>query len=151
MSVLIIIIVSKHHVSSWVSFCSAACDSSCLTYSGAHDTSCTSCSEDLEIDTHGRCAIPTTCPSPHYSQQDGECHLCHKYCHECSGPHQDQCLSCNQNHYLLSEFMPLRPDALLFRYSLQCKENQRNGESCNRKAAVALNYNALRKRKKRKT
>ncbi|KTG42889.1 hypothetical protein cypCar_00035523 [Cyprinus carpio] len=81
----------------------SACDSSCLTYSGAHDTSCTSCSEDLEIDTHGRCAIPTTCPSHHYSQQDGECHLCHKYCHECSGSRQDQCLSCNQNHYLLSE------------------------------------------------
>ncbi|XP_016148018.1 proprotein convertase subtilisin/kexin type 5-like [Sinocyclocheilus grahami] len=80
-----------------------ACDSSCLTCSGPHDTSCTSCSEGLAMDAHGRCATPTTCPSHHYSNQDGECHLCHKYCHECSGPHQYQCLSCNQNHYLLSE------------------------------------------------
>lgn len=88
--------------------CSAVCDSSCLTCSGPHDTSCTSCSEGLATDAHGRCVTPTTCPSHHYSNQDGECHLCHKYCHECSGPHQDQCLSCYQNHYLLSEFMLLR-------------------------------------------
>uniref|UniRef100_A0A9J8AQS0 Proprotein convertase subtilisin/kexin type 5a n=1 Tax=Cyprinus carpio carpio TaxID=630221 RepID=A0A9J8AQS0_CYPCA len=79
-----------------------ACDSSCLTCSGPHDTSCTSCPEGMAMDAHGRCATPTTCPSHHYSNQDGECHLCHKYCHECSGPHQDQCLSCNQNHYLLN-------------------------------------------------
>ncbi|XP_058630422.1 proprotein convertase subtilisin/kexin type 5 [Onychostoma macrolepis] len=79
-----------------------ACDSSCLTCSGPHDTSCSSCSEGLAMDAHGRCATPITCPSHHYSNQDGECHLCHKYCHECSGPHQDQCLSCNQNHYLLN-------------------------------------------------
>ncbi|KTF75021.1 hypothetical protein cypCar_00027139 [Cyprinus carpio] len=90
-----------------------ACDSSCLTCSGPHDTSCTSCPEGMAMDAHGRCATPTTCPSHHYSNQDGECHLCHKYCHECSGPHQDQCLSCNQNHYLLSEFVPLRHDTLL--------------------------------------
>ncbi|XP_030623096.1 proprotein convertase subtilisin/kexin type 5 [Chanos chanos] len=78
------------------------CDSSCLTCSGPHDTSCTSCREGLRTDTHGRCVTPTTCPSHHYADRDGECHLCHKYCYQCSGPEKSQCLSCNQNHFLLN-------------------------------------------------
>ena len=54
-------------------------------------------------DSHGRCATPTNCPSPPYSDSEGECHLCHKHCYQCSGPDQSQCLSCYPNHYLLSE------------------------------------------------
>ncbi len=114
-------------------WCSAACDGSCLTCSGPHDTSCTSCSEGLAMDAHGRCATPITCPSNHYSNQDGECHLCHKYCHECSGPYQDQCLSCNQNHYLLSEFIPMRPDTpLIHMWKITCARKKKKSNSFSR-------------------
>ncbi|KAL7834804.1 hypothetical protein SRHO_G00290510 [Serrasalmus rhombeus] len=53
-------------------------------------------------DSHGRCATPTTCPSHHYSDREGECRLCHKHCHQCSGPDYIQCLSCYTDHYLLN-------------------------------------------------
>ncbi|KAK3508672.1 hypothetical protein QTP70_003316 [Hemibagrus guttatus] len=79
------------------------CHSTCRTCSGPLDTDCTSCPEGLRTDIHGRCAMPTSCPSHHYSDRDGECHLCHKHCHQCSGPDHSQCLSCYPNHYLLSE------------------------------------------------
>ncbi|XP_066514007.1 proprotein convertase subtilisin/kexin type 5 [Hoplias malabaricus] len=78
------------------------CHSSCQTCSGPLDTDCTSCSDDLRTDSYGRCATPTTCPIHHYSNREGECHLCHKHCHQCSGPENSQCLSCYTNHYLLN-------------------------------------------------
>ncbi|KAG9281847.1 proprotein convertase subtilisin/kexin type 5 [Astyanax mexicanus] len=78
------------------------CHSTCRTCSGPLDTDCTSCSEDLRTDSHGRCTTPTTCPSHHYSDREGECHLCHKHCNQCSGPDHSQCLSCYPNHYLLN-------------------------------------------------
>uniref|UniRef100_A0A8C6SBJ3 TNFR-Cys domain-containing protein n=1 Tax=Neogobius melanostomus TaxID=47308 RepID=A0A8C6SBJ3_9GOBI len=33
----------------------------------------------------------------------GECHPCHKYCHRCSGPGANHCLTCNQEHLLHSK------------------------------------------------
>lgn len=84
-------------------WCSPVCHSTCQTCTGPLDTDCTSCSEGLKTDIHRRCATPTGCPSHHYSDRDGACHLCHKHCHQCSGPDHNQCLSCYLNHYLLSE------------------------------------------------
>ncbi|KAF7688537.1 hypothetical protein HF521_013344 [Silurus meridionalis] len=78
------------------------CDSTCQTCSGPLDTDCISCREGLRTDLHGRCATPTICPSHHYSDRSGVCHLCHKHCHQCSGPDHSQCLSCYPNHYLLN-------------------------------------------------
>ncbi|XP_053474688.1 proprotein convertase subtilisin/kexin type 5 [Ictalurus furcatus] len=78
------------------------CHSTCRTCSGPLDTDCTSCPEGLRTDMHGRCATPTSCPSHHYSDRDGTCHLCHKHCQQCSGPDHSQCLSCYPNHYLLN-------------------------------------------------
>ncbi|KAF5909462.1 proprotein convertase subtilisin/kexin type 5-like, partial [Clarias magur] len=78
------------------------CHSTCNTCSGPLDTDCTSCPEGLRTDTHGRCATPTSCPSHHYSDRDGACHLCHKHCNQCAGPAHSQCLSCSLNHYLLN-------------------------------------------------
>ncbi|XP_053341402.1 proprotein convertase subtilisin/kexin type 5 [Clarias gariepinus] len=78
------------------------CHSTCQACSGPLDTDCTSCPEGLRTDTHGRCATPTSCPSHHYSDRDGACHLCHKHCNQCAGPAHSQCLSCSLNHYLLN-------------------------------------------------
>lgn len=80
------------------------CDASCLTCSGPHASSCTSCREGLRLEGHGHCApSPSKCLPHQYANQDGECHPCHKYCHRCSGPRKTECLSCNQRHLLLSE------------------------------------------------
>ncbi|XP_036436898.1 proprotein convertase subtilisin/kexin type 5 [Colossoma macropomum] len=78
------------------------CHSTCRTCSGPLDTDCSSCTDGLMTDIHGRCATPTTCPSHHYSDHEGECRLCHKHCHQCSGPDHIQCLSCYPDHYLLN-------------------------------------------------
>lgn len=92
--------VVKHFYRRW---CCSVCHSTCQTCSGPLDTDCTSCPEGLRTDMHGRCATPTSCPSHHYSDRDGACHLCHKHCHQCFGPDHSQCLSCYPNHHLLSE------------------------------------------------
>lgn len=80
------------------------CEASCLTCSGPHAGSCTSCREDQRLDGHDHC-VPSAnkCSPRQYADQDGECHPCHKYCHRCSGPGKTHCLSCNQKHLLLSE------------------------------------------------
>ncbi|XP_062845264.1 proprotein convertase subtilisin/kexin type 5 [Trichomycterus rosablanca] len=78
------------------------CHGTCQTCSGPLDTDCTSCSASLWTDVHGRCSIPTNCPLHHYSDLDGRCHLCHKHCHHCSGPYQNQCLGCSSNLYMLN-------------------------------------------------
>ncbi|XP_071751056.2 proprotein convertase subtilisin/kexin type 5 [Centroberyx gerrardi] len=79
------------------------CDVSCLTCYGPHAGSCTSCREGQKLDGHGHCGPPANKCSPHhYADQDEECHLCHKYCHQCSGPGKTHCLSCNQKHLLLN-------------------------------------------------
>ncbi|KAM3849392.1 proprotein convertase subtilisin/kexin type 5 [Diretmus argenteus] len=78
------------------------CDASCLTCYGAHAGSCTSCREGQRLDGH-HCGPPANrCSSHHYADQNGECHLCHKYCHQCTGPGNTHCLSCNQKHLLLN-------------------------------------------------
>uniref|UniRef100_A0AAY4DIR2 P/Homo B domain-containing protein n=1 Tax=Denticeps clupeoides TaxID=299321 RepID=A0AAY4DIR2_9TELE len=78
------------------------CDGSCLSCSGPHATSCTSCPDGLRPDAHSRCATLTSCPVRHYADREGECHQCHKYCQQCTGPEKSQCLSCSQNHFLLN-------------------------------------------------
>lgn len=80
------------------------CDASCLTCIGPHAGSCTSCRDGQKLEGHGHC-VPSAnkCSPRQYSDQDGECHPCHKYCHRCSGPGRTHCLSCNQRHLLLSE------------------------------------------------
>lgn len=81
------------------------CDPSCLSCSGSHAGSCTSCRDDRRLEGHGHCVpLSSTCTLRQYADQDGECHPCHKYCHRCTGPGKSQCLSCNQRHLLLSEF-----------------------------------------------
>uniref|UniRef100_A0A8P4K715 Proprotein convertase subtilisin/kexin type 5a n=1 Tax=Dicentrarchus labrax TaxID=13489 RepID=A0A8P4K715_DICLA len=79
------------------------CDESCLTCFGPHAGSCTSCKEDQRLDSRGHC-VPSAnkCSPRQYTDQDGECHSCHKYCHRCSGPSKAHCLSCNQRHLLLN-------------------------------------------------
>lgn len=80
------------------------CDASCLTCSGPHAGSCTSCRDDQKLDGHAHCQPSANKCSPRqYADRDGECHPCHKYCHGCSGPGKSHCLSCNQRHLLLSE------------------------------------------------
>ncbi|XP_036973955.1 proprotein convertase subtilisin/kexin type 5 isoform X3 [Acanthopagrus latus] len=79
------------------------CDASCLTCSGPHAGSCTSCRDDQKLDGHAHCQPSANKCSPRqYADRDGECHPCHKYCHGCSGPGKSHCLSCNQRHLLLN-------------------------------------------------
>ncbi|KAM6984828.1 proprotein convertase subtilisin/kexin type 5 [Aplochiton taeniatus] len=79
------------------------CDASCLSCSGPRPASCTSCREGQRWDGHGHCGPPADkCPSHHYDDQAGDCHPCHKYCLQCSGPGKTHCLSCNQKHLLLN-------------------------------------------------
>ncbi|CAB1318072.1 unnamed protein product [Coregonus sp. 'balchen'] len=79
------------------------CDGSCLTCSGPHAGSCSSCREGQRVDAHGHCdPLVNRCTPRHYTDQDGECHPCHKYCQQCNGPGKSHCLSCNQNHFILT-------------------------------------------------
>uniref|UniRef100_A0AAQ5YY62 SPC3 n=1 Tax=Amphiprion ocellaris TaxID=80972 RepID=A0AAQ5YY62_AMPOC len=79
------------------------CDASCLMCFGPHAGSCTSCQEGQRLDSHNHC-VPSDskCSIHQYTDQDGECHPCHKYCHRCSAPGKTHCLSCNQRHLLLN-------------------------------------------------
>ncbi|XP_078812274.1 proprotein convertase subtilisin/kexin type 5 isoform X2 [Oryzias latipes] len=79
------------------------CDDSCLTCSGPDDDACTSCRDDWKLDGRSRCTPSVSkCSSHQYSDGDGKCHSCHKYCHKCWGPGKDHCLSCSQRHLLLN-------------------------------------------------
>ncbi|XP_072310817.1 proprotein convertase subtilisin/kexin type 5 [Eucyclogobius newberryi] len=80
------------------------CDASCLTCSGPYSDSCTSCRDGYRLEGHGHCAPVThsQCTVHQYMDQSGECHPCHKYCHRCSGPGTNHCLTCNQGHLLLN-------------------------------------------------
>ncbi|XP_035996608.1 proprotein convertase subtilisin/kexin type 5 [Fundulus heteroclitus] len=78
------------------------CDASCLACFGPHMSSCTSCRGSQKLDAHNRCVPLANKCSPHqYADEDRECQPCHKYCHRCSGPGKNHCLSCNQGHFLL--------------------------------------------------
>uniref|UniRef100_A0A673ZZ54 Proprotein convertase subtilisin/kexin type 5-like n=1 Tax=Salmo trutta TaxID=8032 RepID=A0A673ZZ54_SALTR len=79
------------------------CDGSCLTCSGPQAGSCSSCREGQKLDADGQCdPLVNRCTPRHYTDQDGECHPCHKYCQQCNGPGKSHCLSCNQNHFILN-------------------------------------------------
>ncbi|CAL8278916.1 unnamed protein product [Merluccius merluccius] len=79
------------------------CDASCLTCIGPHPGSCVSCRDRQRPDEHGRCRPLANRCSPHqYSDRDGQCLPCHKYCHQCSGPGPDHCSSCHKKHLLLN-------------------------------------------------
>ncbi|XP_033845941.2 proprotein convertase subtilisin/kexin type 5 [Periophthalmus magnuspinnatus] len=80
------------------------CDASCLTCSGPYSDSCTSCRDGHRLEGHGHCAPMThsKCTVHQYVDHSGECHQCHKYCHRCSGPDTNHCLTCNQGHLLLN-------------------------------------------------
>ncbi|XP_056146386.1 proprotein convertase subtilisin/kexin type 5-like [Lampris incognitus] len=79
------------------------CDASCLTCSGPDAGSCTSCREGHGLDGHGQCVLlANKCSPQHYADLAGECHPCHRYCHQCTGPGKTYCLSCNRKHFLLN-------------------------------------------------
>ncbi|XP_019909261.2 proprotein convertase subtilisin/kexin type 5 [Esox lucius] len=79
------------------------CDGSCLTCTGPHAGSCSSCTAGQRLDGHRHCvSLGNSCTPRRYADQNGECLPCHKYCQECYGPGPRQCLSCNQNHFLLN-------------------------------------------------
>ncbi|KAM6954410.1 proprotein convertase subtilisin/kexin type 5-like [Aplochiton taeniatus] len=78
------------------------CDGSCLTCSGPEPSSCLQCGDDLRLDASGHCVFYSQCPLHSYRDKDGDCGLCPPSCHRCSGPHKDQCLSCNALLFLLN-------------------------------------------------
>lgn len=80
------------------------CHDSCLSCSGPHLGSCTSCRDGQRLDAGGRCVPSTDACTPYqYEDEQGECLPCHKYCLRCAGPSKSDCLSCTQRHLLLSE------------------------------------------------
>ncbi|XP_066567230.1 proprotein convertase subtilisin/kexin type 5b isoform X2 [Amia ocellicauda] len=78
------------------------CDKSCITCSGPHLTSCTKCREGMQKDSHGHCVPHKDCHIASYKDQEGRCKNCHESCHRCTGPTWHECLSCNDNTYLLN-------------------------------------------------
>uniref|UniRef100_A0A674NA07 Proprotein convertase subtilisin/kexin type 5b n=1 Tax=Takifugu rubripes TaxID=31033 RepID=A0A674NA07_TAKRU len=78
------------------------CDRSCLTCSGHGPSSCLSCDANKQRDASGHCMWLNQCDLTSYMDQDGQCHQCHKTCHRCSGPAENQCLSCNKPSFLLN-------------------------------------------------
>ncbi|XP_030211551.1 proprotein convertase subtilisin/kexin type 5 [Gadus morhua] len=79
------------------------CDPSCLTCLGPRPDSCVSCQSHQRPDDRGRCLPPAPhCPPHRYLDQDGECILCHPYCHQCSGPGTTHCSACHPRHMLLN-------------------------------------------------
>lgn len=88
------------------------CDRSCLTCSGHGPASCLSCDANKHKDASGHCVWVNQCDLTSYMDQDGRCHQCHKTCHRCSGPAENQCLSCNKPSFLLSRFFSFKKQSL---------------------------------------
>uniref|UniRef100_A0A8C6TYA3 Proprotein convertase subtilisin/kexin type 5b n=1 Tax=Neogobius melanostomus TaxID=47308 RepID=A0A8C6TYA3_9GOBI len=84
------------------------CDKSCLSCTGHLPSSCLSCAERRLLDATGHCVWYSECPINTYKDPSGDCQKCHRTCHRCFGPRQDQCFSCNQPHFLLSDTCVLK-------------------------------------------
>ncbi|KAM6931379.1 uncharacterized protein FYW49_003253 [Xenentodon cancila] len=78
------------------------CDRSCLTCSGPEPSHCLSCDTNRHRDASGHCVWYTECPLNSYVDQNGECQQCHGFCHHCSGPDKEHCLSCSAPRFLLN-------------------------------------------------
>jgi hypothetical protein len=66
------------------------CHLSCATCSGALETNCLTCKDQLTL-TSGACP----CPAKTYRDTlDGRCRACHSTCDTCSGPKLTDCLTC---------------------------------------------------------
>ncbi|XP_023259062.1 proprotein convertase subtilisin/kexin type 5 [Seriola lalandi dorsalis] len=78
------------------------CDRLCLTCSGHEPSSCLSCDPGRHKDASGHCVWLNQCSLRSYMDQNGECQQCYKLCQHCSGPGKDNCLRCNEPHFLLN-------------------------------------------------
>uniref|UniRef100_A0A8C2Z4C6 Growth factor receptor domain-containing protein n=1 Tax=Cyclopterus lumpus TaxID=8103 RepID=A0A8C2Z4C6_CYCLU len=78
------------------------CDMSCQTCSGHQPSSCLSCDTHRRKDASGHCVWFIQCSLRSYMDHNGQCQQCHKLCHRCSGPGKDNCLSCNEPHFLMN-------------------------------------------------
>lgn len=80
------------------------CDKSCLNCSDHRPSSCLSCPTGRRKDADGHCVWFKMCAERHFKDQDGECKQCNDRCHLCLGSGPNQCLSCEEPYFLLSEF-----------------------------------------------
>lgn len=67
---------------------------------------CTTCREGLRVNNHGGCVPHTECATVEYWDEEAlECKACHAKCFRCTGPSEDQCLTCLRDSLLLSELL----------------------------------------------
>ena len=65
---------------------------------GATTATCTACTEDTKEVVNNACVAK--CASNQYRDSDGACKACHSSCATCSGPNDNNCLTCNDNYEL---------------------------------------------------
>lgn len=83
-------------------FVISACNWTCQTCSSS--TACLTCRNGLMLNHDGHCVSFGYCSSTeYYVEKTQTCKPCHRKCFHCSGPTEHQCLSCANNHYLLSK------------------------------------------------
>lgn len=64
---------------------------------------CTTCREGLRVNNHGGCVPHTECATVEYWDEEAlECKACHAKCFRCTGPSEDQCLTCLRDSLLLN-------------------------------------------------
>lgn len=77
------------------------CHKSCQTCTSSG--TCTTCPEGLTVNNHGKCVPHKECaPSEYWDEGALGCKPCHAKCFRCSGPSEDQCLTCLRHSLLLN-------------------------------------------------
>ncbi|EAR95046.2 TNFR/NGFR cysteine-rich region family protein (macronuclear) [Tetrahymena thermophila SB210] len=80
----------------------SSCNSNCTTCSGPASNSCLSCSGTLYLDSTANTCV-STCPNGYYANSQGNiCSNCNSSCTTCSGPADNNCLSCSGKLYFNS-------------------------------------------------
>jgi proprotein convertase subtilisin/kexin type 5 len=79
------------------------CDPSCKTCNGGEENNCLTCPPGLYLDM-GKTSCNANCPDYFYhDSSDWICHACHSSCESCSGPDENNCLSCSSSLTLTSD------------------------------------------------
>lgn len=74
------------------------CEANCASCQDRPDF-CTSCDHHLVMHNHTCLA---SCPDHTYETDDYNCAPCHSSCDSCSGPGEDQCITCRPGHFALA-------------------------------------------------
>ncbi|KAF5907317.1 proprotein convertase subtilisin/kexin type 5-like, partial [Clarias magur] len=77
------------------------CDITCYKCNGPTSKHCLSCMMTRFFDD-GQCVIQ--CESGKY-QKDGQCHRCHRTCHECTDEGPDKCTSCSKDNFEVERYL----------------------------------------------